>query len=397
MIRSFYFSLPILLLFTAFGCHRAPERPPLPIPIVVVEEVQVRDVPSYIETTGTTDAYEFVEVVARVSGFLQEIRYAAGDIVAAGTPLFLIQPEQYQAEVKAAEGGLASAHAHLSLAEANLSRTQQLFDRATLTKEDLDTAIAQRDESAAAVIQAEARLQTAQLNLSYTDIRSPITGKVDPSIFSTGNMVGPSGNNMVLATVAGMDPIFVNFDISDSQFNTIRAFHLAQDIPVVREQPSVQAEGAEHSSMSRLEELQIAFKVGLIRGSEPGAQDFPYEGIIETAFNTINPTTGTIMVRGKVPNADYGIFPGQICRVRIPMWKIPDAVLVRQEAIGTDLTQRYVYVVDENNVAHRRVVELGALQDDGTRIVTQGLEKGERYVVSGIQRVRDGSQVNVRE
>jgi len=423
MIRLCCFPLLFFLLFTLFGCGAPSARPPVPVPEVVVESVLVRDVQPYIEETGITDAYEYVEIPARVSGFLQAIRYADGDIVAVGTPLFLIQPEQYQAELKAAEGVLASAQAQLNLMEANLSRTQRTFEQGASTKEDLDTAMAHRDEAEAAVVQAEASRAIAELNLSYTDIRSPIMGKVAPSIFSVGNMVGPAGRNQILTTVAGMDPIYVNFDISDSQFNSIRAYareHRApmmegvlQQIQTARgdaasgdresnEETAEQQEGTRESTqegtlLSGLEEFHIPFEVSLIVGSTPGTGEYPYKGIIETAYNKIDPSTGTITVRGKIPNADYAIFPGQICRVRIPIWKVPDALLVRQEAIGTDLTQRYVYVVDDHNTAHRRVVELGALQPDGTRVVTKGLEAGERYIVSGIQRVRDGSLVKIRD
>ena len=371
----------------------------MPASEVVVEPVLVRDVQLYIEETGLTKAYERVEIPTRVSGFLQEVRYGAGDIVAAGTPLFSIQPEQYQAEVKASEGVLATAQASLKLTEANLARTQRLVGQGASTQEDLDTATAQRDEAAAMVIQAQAALDIAQLNLSYTDVRSPIAGKVDPSSVSVGNMVGPTGNKSILTTVVGMDPIYVLFDISDSQFNSIRAYnreHNEHEVPATENEGEtvVQQDG---KRISRLEQFQIPFEMSLIVGSAPGTNEYPYRGVIETSYNTIDASTGTITVRGKIPNAEYVIFPGQICRVRIPLWTTPDTVLVRQEAIGTDMNQRYVYVVDDKSIVHRRVIELGALQTDGTRIVTKGLEKGERYVVNGIQKVRDGSQVKIRE
>ena len=393
------------------------------IPEVVVETVLIRDVQPYIEETGTTQAFQFVEVPARVSGLLREIRYKPGDIVLAGAPLFLIQPEQYQAEVKSAEGGLASAQAQLKLTEANLTRTKQLVERNSATQEDLDTASAQRDEAVAMVIQAEAGLETAELNLSYTDVRSPIMGKVDRNFIDIGNMVGPSGNSSVLTTVAGMNPIYVCFDISDSQFNSVRAFAKENKDPAV-EELGRRLRAAEKASMSQPNDTSpssptpenesgtterekyvltdglednIAFEISLIKGSEPGTGEYPFKGMIDMSGNRIDPSTGTITIRGKIPNADYGIFPGQICRIRIPIWKISDAVLIRQEAIGTILNQRYVYVIDEKNIAHRRVVELGMNQPDGTRVVTKGLEKGERYIVKGIQRVRDGSAVQIAE
>jgi multidrug efflux system membrane fusion protein len=308
---------------------------------------------------------------------------------------------------------LAAAQADLVHMEATLSRTQRTFDQGASTQEDLDTATAHRDAAAAAIMQAEAALSIAQLNLSYTDVRSPIMGKADPSTVGVGDMVGPSGRTVLLTTVAGMDPMFVNFDISDAQFNTIRAFAREHHKPVMEEgllpqlsaaQPlqetregGAEMTAQEEGAVSRLEEFQIPFEMSLIIGSDPNTGEYPYKGIIETAYNRIDPSTGTIRVRGKIPNADYAVFPGQICRVRIPVWEIENAILVRQEAIGTDMNQRYVYVIDDQNTAHRRVIELGALQPDGTRIVTQGLEAGERYVVSGIQKVRDGSPVKVRE
>ena len=395
------------------------ERPPLLVPEVIVEAVQVHDVLTYFEATGTTKAFQFVEIPARVSGYLREIRYKPGDIVLAGAPLFLIQPEQYQAEVKSAEGSLASAQAHLKLAEANLARTKKLGEQGAATQEDLDTASAQRDEAAAAVIQAEAALETAKLNLSYTDVCSPIMGKVDRSYADIGTMVGPTGKSSVLTTVAGMNPIYVFFDMSDSQFNSVRAFAKEHKDPVVEELgrrlqaaadeannalPSSLPKENEDSAAERKKfvltdglEDKVAFELGLMKGSEPGTGEYPFKGIIDMSGNTIDPSTGTIMIRGKIPNVNYGIFPGQICRIRVPTRPIKDAVLVRQEAVGTDLNQRYVYVVDEKNIAHRRVVELGISQSDGTRVVTKGLEPGERYVVSGIQKVRDGSEVKFAE
>jgi RND family efflux transporter MFP subunit len=386
--------LPFLLflsLLIASGCHQRAVKPPMAVPEVVVDTVLICDVQPYIEGTGTTQAFQFVEIPARVSGLLREIRYNPGDIVLADSPLFLIQPEQYQAEVNAAEGMLASAQAQFKLTEADLARTKQLVERNTATQQDLDTVSAQHDVAAAGVMQAEAGLETAKLNLSYTDVRSPITGKVDRNFIDIGNMVGPGSSAAMLTTVAGMDPIYVYFDLSDSQFNDIRSF--AREMRKNENNTS----GQESRTLIGGMDEPIEFEISLIRGAAPGTGDYPFKGVIDMAGNRIDPSTGTITVRGKIPNADYSIFPGQICRVRIPIWQIADAVLIRQEAIGTSLNQRYVYVVDDKNIAHRRVVELGMNQPEGTRVVTKGLEKGERYIVSGIQRVRDGAAVQIVE
>ena len=420
--------IPVLLFlffviqFSFTGCHNVVEKPPMAVPEVVLEEVQIREVQPYITATGYTEAYEFVQIPARVSGFLKEIRYEPGSIVKPGDPLFLIEPDQYQAMVNAAKAQLASAEAQLKLAQANLGRTKTLIPTGAMTEQDLETDQAKADVAAAAVLQAQADLETAELNLSYTDVRSPITGKVDKNFLSIGNMVGPAATSNdgkshgILTTVAGMDPIYVYFDISDYQFNRMRDFAKEKQEPAVmllieeleklkreREDEKAKAQGtpvpttAQAETKVTADDLNVAFEVAIIKGAEPRTDEYPFKGIIDMTSNVIEYSTGTITIRGEIPNGEYTIFPGQICRVRIPLWKFPDAVLVRQEGIGTDLNQNYVYVVGEKNTAHRRVVELGMTQPDGTRVVTKGLEKGERYVVSGIQKVRDGAPVKAKQ
>lgn len=407
-------SLFLLLFIFIIGCHGKVETPPIPAPEVVLEEVLIREVQPYITATGYTEAFEFVRVPARVSGFLREIRYDPGSIVKPGDPLFLIEPDQYQALLNAAKAQLASAEAQLKLAQANLGRTKTLIPTGATTEQDLETDQAKADVAAAAVLQAQADLATAELNLSYTDVRSPVAGKTDRSKVDLGNMVGPGGQQNILTTVAGMDPIYVYFDISDYQFNNIRAFAKEKQEPAVMElakeleklkkfrvEEKAKAQGDSTpqppptvtTASTTVDDLNVGFEMAIIKGADPRTDEFPFKGIIDMTGNVIDRSTGTITVRGEIPNAEYTIFPGQICRVRIPVWTIPDAVLVRQEGIGTDLNQNYVYVVDDKNVAHRRVVELSLPQADGTRVVSKGLEKGERYVVSGIQKVRDGGPV----
>lgn len=424
------FSLPGMT-----GCRKAAVKPPIPVPEVIVEPVVIRDVTPYISRTGEARAFEFVEVPARVSGFLRKVRYTPGDFVKVGDPLFLIEPDQYAADVQAAEAQLASAKARLKLDEANLVRTTKLLPSGAKNEEDLQTDTAQRDESEAAVLRAEASLASARLNLSYTDVRSPIAGKTDRNFVDVGNLVSPNAisisgneeNHSVLTTVAGMDPIYIYFDISDYQFNSLReyakqnkspaALELIEklkklkesrlkpaaddtgvgtdadaDVPVETPESSEPAVEPDTDDQKAIP-IEIEFEISLIKGATPEKSDYPYRGIIGMASNVIDNTTGTITIRGEIPNEDYAIFPGQICRVRIPLWTVKDAVLVRQEAIGADMNQRYVYVVDAENKAHRRVVELGDPQSDGTRVIVSGLKQGDRYVVSGIQKVRDGAVV----
>lgn len=439
MLRSFFSavaSIPVVLCFCS-GCQHSAEKLPTIVPEVVIDDIVVRDVQPYITATGTTQAFEYVEISARVDGFLQEIRYTPGELVAVGAPLFLIQPNQYEAEVKAAAAELASVQAQLELAEADLKRTQSLIPQGAKTQQDLDTDIAQRNVAAANVLRMEAALETAKLNLAYTDVRSPISGKADRNFVDLGNLVGPStvsssteNNHTILTSVAGMDPIYVYFDISDHQFNRLREYakkhrdpeteQLIERLRKIKEsnpthgkklaQPSTPTDETVEPDQEApaflpeplkgkgrsegLEAADIEFEISLIQGATPLDGVFPFKGIIDMTGNKINTSTGTITIRGEIPNTDYTIFPGQVCRVRMPIWKTPNAVLVRQEAIGTDLNQNYVYVYEsDKKTVRRQLVKLGDTQPDGTRVVTEGLEQGQKYVVFGIQNVRDGQEV----
>ncbi len=454
-------------LLLSQGCQKTAAKPPIPVPEVVIEPVIVRDVTPYLTQDARAEAAEFVQIPARVSGFLREIRYTPGEFVQKGKPLFLIEPDQYEAEVKAAEAKLASANIKLRLAEDDLGRTETLVPTGAKTIEDLQTDTATRDEAAAAVMSAEAALDTAKLNLSYTDVCSPIAGKTDRNFVDVGNLVSPTtatdvtaltGEPGILTTVANMDPMFIYFEISDYDFNGIRDFVRknkpeffqeqqkklealkegtattgssakpvsdnevstqtvsAQEMPTQEAsakpasepagddataageanaltenvaEEAVKAEEAEKSAIP----VEIPFEVGIIQGATPNAGDYPHKGILDLTSNTIDSSTGTITLRGVVPNADYSIFRGQVCRVRIPLWPIKDAVLVKQEAICADMNQQFVYVVGQDNKAERRTVELGEAQSDGTRLVLKGLVAGERIIVQGVQKVHDGSEV----
>lgn len=423
IMSRFNFCILTFLCFTVgfIGCRKAKQTPPVPVPEVVVATVQVRDVQQYIETDGFAEAFEFVEIPARVTGFLRQRRYTPGDIVKAGAPLFLIEQTLYLANVESAQAALESAKAQLMLDEANLLRTRKLIEQGAKTEEDLQTDQAKRDESAAAVRKADADLATAQLNLSYTDVRSPITGKVDRNLVDVGNLVGPDGDHEKLTTVAGMDPIYIYFEISDYQFNGLRDFvrkqenskitQLAEQLRSIKRKnraPDSVSDGvddvagndrnvddeAKPTGLSgRVKEFDIPFEAALIKGGEANKRKYPFQGLVDMTSNVINRTTGTITVRGEVPNSQYTIFPGQICYVRIPTTVAKNALLVEERAILTDLNNRYVFVVNEKNQAERRNVTLGKLQPDGTRIIVDGLKKEERYILVGGQKVRNHGQV----
>lgn len=444
----------------AVGCRQEVKTPPIPVPEVVLAEVEIRDVQEYLETDGFADAFEFVEIPARVTGFLQQRRYTPGEIVQAGAPLFLVEQALYLAEVQSAEAERDSAKAQLLLDDANLARTRQLVVDKALTEQDLETDQAKRDESAAAVKRAEANLATAKLNLSYTDVRSPITGKVKENLIDIGNLVGPQTENEILTTVAGMDPIYIYFDISDYTFNRIRDFAVKNNDPEVERlskqihalkrknrAPGSVSEGVDNATeidsefmssalpnvpsandkpvadkpaedkfaedkpandqpanadapvihlsglRGEVKKENILVEVALLKGAEPHKREYPFKGLVDTTDNVLNRETGTIKVRGVVPNPEYLIFPNQVCYVRIPAEITRDALLIEEQAILVDMNKHYVFVVDEQNRALRRGVTLGKLQSDGMRIIEKGVEKGERYILAGGQKVRNHGEV----
>jgi RND family efflux transporter MFP subunit len=214
---------------------------------------------------------------------------------------------------------------------------------------------------------AQAELDRARLDLGYTKVTSPIDGRVGRNLVDAGNLVG-ANENTLLTTVVQMDPMYVYFNVPE-RFLLERVGERPKD---ERRRPD------------------IKFRVGLV--NEEG---YPHEGVLDYIDNTVDPATGTIRVRGVVPNMEHLLFPGAFARVRIPEQRKAKeaALLVKERAIGTDLGGKYVLVVDEKNIVGHRPVELGGLSDGGLRVVTQGLEANERYIVTGLQRARPGRPV----
>jgi RND family efflux transporter MFP subunit len=347
----------------AGGCEKvAPAEPPPPQ--VTVALPVVADVTVNYDFTGNLAAIESVEVRARVEGFLQTISFVPSADVKQGDPLFTIDPASFRAALDAAEAELAANRATLQQAQWDLERMEELAARqATTPKEvqDARTAVALADAS---VQSAQARVDRATLDLGYTDIRAPIDGRVGRNLVDAGNLVG-AGERTLLTTVVKMDELYVYFRLPER----LLLERLAERSAEERREPD------------------LTFFVGA--GNEEG---FPHEGVLDYIDNTVDPATGTISLRGIVPNHEDLLFPGAFVRVRIPGVLLEGAVLVSEAAIGTDLGGKYVLVVgDDNKVEHRRVT-LGQLHD-GMRVIEQGLSPDERYIVTGLQRARPGLPV----
>jgi RND family efflux transporter MFP subunit len=338
---------------------------PTPPEVTVTTPTQ-RDVTIIHEFVGSTQAYESVEIRARVQGYLEKVAFVPSSYVREGQLLFVIEPEPYQARRDQAEAGLKSAEAGLRRAESDLERLEQAVQTNAVSQQEVTRALAERDQASAALLQAQATLTTAQIELDYTTIESPMNGLVSRNLIDVGNLVG-AGEATPLATVRRIDPIFAYFEVSER--------FLAQ---------ALELRGGHRDP--RTDEGVPATLVLKETG-------FVIEGRVDSFDNTVDPATGTITVRAVFPNQDARVFPGFFVHVRLPGEELPNAVLVEETAVGTDLGGRYVLVVGDDNVVERRYIEPGPLQEDRTRVVLSGLEPGERYIVEGVQRARPGMPV----
>jgi RND family efflux transporter MFP subunit len=354
--------LPLVL--AAGACGGGP--PPAQAPQVTIAEPERRTVQSYGEFTGTTRAVESVEIRARVAGTLEEIRFDPSTPVRRGQVLFVVEREHYIAARDEALGSLRSTEAELARAESDLQRVEQAIQTNAVSQSDLDRAQATRDQAEAAVLAARGRLANAELNLDYTLVRSPLDGMIGRWFVDPGNLVGATGPTH-LATVNRLAPIYVYFEAPEDD---VLAFLAA-----------------------RTDSTQRTEQVGRVQVALANETDFPHEGVIDFVDNTVDPATGTIELRAVLPNEDGSLFPGLFVRIRVVGREKPNALVVREQAIGTDLGGKYVLVVGEGDVVDQRYVTLGPRQEDGTIEVTDGLDGTERYIVNGMLRARPGFPV----
>lgn len=370
-----------VLAVLAAGCGGGAETGPPPPPDVGVAKPIQRDVTVFSEHLGSTQAYEAVEVQARVTGELEQITFEPSTMVEEGQQLFVIEPRQYKAERDAADAALKSAEAELARAESDLKRVEQAVKTNAVSESDVDLARAQRDMARAAVLSAEAALDRADLQLSYTQVRSPITGQVGRNRVDRGNIVSGS-ERTVLTTVNRMQPMFVYFEAPEEI--VLRALENIYMTTFKDLESSPSQSTRERFESGEATEAQVATLID---------EDFPFTGPIDYVSNTVDAATGTIQIRAVLPNENMRLFPGLFVRVRIPIEVLEYAVLIREEALGTDLGGRYVYVVGEGNVVERRYVELGVVEPDGMVPILEGLDGTETYIVEGLLRARPGMPV----
>ena len=350
----------------AFGCAGPPETVAPPPPEVTVASPQVRDVTVYQEFVGSTEAYESVEIRARVQGFLEKMTFVPSSFVRKGELLFVIEPAPYEALRDRAAAGLKAAEAGLRRADSDLDRLEQAVRTNAVSQQEVTRARAERDQASAAMLEADAALTNAEIQLDYTTLESPINGLVTRNYVDLGNLVGV-GEATLLTTVRRINPIYAYFEVSER--------FIAQ---------ALEQRGG-HQDPGAGEEMQATLLLG-----ETGLE---IEGKIDSLENTVDAATGTIRVRGVFPNTDAKVFPGFFVRVRLPGEFLEGALVVEESALGTDLGGRYLMIVGDDNIVERRYIKPGPLQADKTRVILEGLEPGERYISEGLQRARPGMPV----
>jgi RND family efflux transporter MFP subunit len=357
-----------LALVALAGCEQNTYAPPPPPKVDVALPVQ-RAITRYLEATGNTAAVQQVDLVARVSGFLQSIDYTDGAFVKEGTTLFTIEPETYKLKLDQARAAEAGAQATLKQAELDFQRQTDLVARQAVSQSTLDTSTANRDNARASLQQAQANTRIAEVNYGYTKVTAPFDGMVSAHLVSVGELVGASSPTQ-LATIVSQDPIYVNFNVNE------------RDVLLIR------AEARRQGRLSTAALKQTPVEIGL--QTEDG---YPHVGKLDYAAPTINQATGTLAVRGLIPNPERVLLPGFFVRVRVPVETQQNALLVPDTALGSDQSGRYLLVVNNDNVVEQRQVTTGPL-DDGLRVIDSGLKLDDRVVIAGLLRSIPGQKVD---
>jgi RND family efflux transporter MFP subunit len=340
-----------------------------PAPQVSVASALERAVTEWDEFTGRVEAVESVEIRPRVTGYIESVNFSEGSTVRKGDLLFVIDPRPYRAELSKAEAELARAVARSELAASDAARSKSLVDIKAVSREEYDTRVNASREATANVAAARAAVDSAKLNLEFTRVTSPIAGRVGKAAVTAGNLVtGGSNTAALLTTVVSLDPIYVTFEGDEQIYLKYTA--LAQ-------------RGERQSSRD------VANPVLMGLANET---DYPRRGAMVFVDNQVDPRTGTIRARASFENKDGFLTPGLFARVKLLGHNSFQAVLVDDRAIGTDQSQKFVYVVDAQNKVVYRPVKVGRLTD-GLRIVLQGLQPDETVIVNGLQRVRPGMVV----
>ena len=338
---------------------------------VIVSHPLKKEVTQYLEFTGTTAALEFVEIRARVEGWLDGVDFSPGSRVKKGDLLFVIDPRPFQAQVDQSEAALKGKQADLKLKQANLKRAEQLLSTSSISRLQYDVQKAEESVAVAQVGIADADLKKAKLDLAYTQLTAPIDGRVSRNYVDIGNLVGAKEKTL-LTEIVNDSSVYVYFDVSERDLLML----LRMWPNIETEKPSDRAKPPAY--------LQLADETG-----------YPHAGNVDFAESRVDPSTGTLRVRAIFSNEKGLLVPGLFGRVRVPIVQ-KEALLVPELAVGFSQAGRYVLVVNKDQIVEQRPVKTGQLE--GTlRVIEEGLAKDEWVVVNGIQRARPGARVSPKE
>lgn len=359
-----------VLLFMAGGCdQRQNKYVPPPPPEVTVGKPQHRAVTDYLLVTGNTQAAETADLRARVEGFLISVHFNDGDKVKKGDLLFVIEPKPHEAKVKLARANVAAAEAKLLRARQEHQRQLMLLKENATAQSEAEKWKAQLDAAMANLDESRANAELADLNLSYTRILAPFDGRIDRRLKDPGNLVG-AGEKTLLGTISRLSPIYAYFTLSERDLFRINA----------------RKEGRKPG---------LAYKAPIHLGTE-GEDGYPIEGQLDFSATSLDPGTGTLLIRAVFDNPISGgvprLMPGMFVRLRIPIRSRENAVVLSERALAVDQNGRYVLVVNDQSMVEQRSIKVGELAD-GLRVIEEGLKGDEWVILSGIQRARPGSKV----
>jgi len=356
----------LAILMPGAGCGDKNVYAPPPPPKVTVNQPVKQPVTDYLEFTGNTQAINTVQLRARVEGYLEKVFFKDGDRVKKGQLLFLIQQNTYEAKLQQAEAEILSQKAKLLHAQTEYARFTKLVTQKAAAQTDVDNWLYQRDAAQAALMAAEAQRDLAKLNLSYTKVIAPFDGRIGRRLKDPGNLVG-AGEATLLADIDQIDPLYVYFTINERDL-----------LDVTRETKE---------SVDAITRKDIPLYLGLAN-----EDDYPHRGYLDFASISLNPTTGTLTLRGVFPNPKGMMLPGLFAKLRVPVSHDKSALLVPTVAIGFDQLGPYLLTVDDKNVVQRRGVKLGSEVKNLT-VITEGVTEQEWVITNGLLMAIPGKQV----
>ena len=367
-------ALAVVVAAIAVALYFVFRKKPQPevIPTVTVEKVQTEDMEIYGEYVGRIRAQQFVEIRARVEGYLEEMLFEEGTYIQKNQILFIIDPKLYRARVDKAYAQLQKDRALELKAKRDLDRIRPLFEQNAASQLDLDNAIASYESAVSAVMMSEADLTQAEMALGYTTVRSPISGYISERNVDIGTLVGPGGKSL-LATIVKSDTVRIDFSMTALDYlkSKERNVNLGHQDPTRGWNPYI--------------------IVTLADGSV-----YPYQGLVDFADPQVDPQTGTFSVRAEMPNPDQSLLPGQFTKVRLLLDVRKSAVVVPAKAVIIEKGGSYIFVVRHNDTVERRLIELGP-ETGNKMIVERGLLPGERIVVEGYHKLMPGMKVEIVE